>query len=281
MPRFWILAWAMTAISLSLLGQENRTYQTFASDRIVNGHSVETFEKGILHFNIMHRFGPVSQGAEEFFGLDIATYRLELGYGLSDRLSVGVGRSGFQKALDGFAKYRLLWQGKDDQPPVSLTWVSVGALRTQDPVDGSAERPVRERFQYWHQALVARKWSPRISTQLMPALLHRNYVRLEEGDNTLAAIGGAVKYQLSKTVGLNVSAYWAEANALGEDRRLPFSLGFDIQSKGHVFQLMLTNSQGMIGPHYMAYTQDKWPAGDIRIGMNIRRAFRIGGRNYH
>lgn len=261
--------------------ETHRSYHTFAADRLINGHTVESLEKGLLNFNIMHRFGTVNNGVEDFFGLDVASYRLELAYGFTDRFSAGLGRSGFQKTIDGYLKYRLLWQGDSVAgPPLSITWVSVGGLRTQEPFDGSEQRPVRERFSYWHQALLARKWSPRWSTQLMPSLLHRNYVRLERGDNTLPVLGAGFKFQMTKVVGITASGYVADSEAIG-DAQLPLGLGFDIKSGGHVFQLLLTNSQGMIGPHFVGFTEDDFTAGDIRIGFNIRRVFRLSGRDYH
>lgn len=280
--RFLMLALIAFLFSLCAQAQEkHRTYNTFAADRLLNGHSVETLEKGLLNFNIMHRFGGVGNGWEDFFGLDVASYRLELAYGFTDRFSAGIGRSGFQKTLDGYVKHRLLWQGDSiSGPPISLTWVSVGAFRTQEPFDGSEQRPSRERFSYWHQALISRKWSSRWSTQLMPSLLHRNYVRLEEGDNTLPVMGVGAKFQITKVVGVTTSAYFSDPDAIG-NFEYPMGLGFDIKSGGHVFQLLLTNTQGMIGPHFTGYTEDAFTPGNLRIGFNIRRVFRISGRNYH
>src|SRR3954469_15507198 len=84
-------------------------YNAFKSTRVIMSHSMEMLRPGVLDFRILHRFGRINGGAYEFFGLDgPATVRLGLDYGITDNLTVGIGRSTFNKEMDGFVKYRLI-----------------------------------------------------------------------------------------------------------------------------------------------------------------------------
>ena len=75
---------------------------TFKSTHLINGHSIETTKAGLLDFRISHRFGLLNQGSYEFFGLDNATERLGLDYGITNGICIGIGRSTYQKQMDGF-----------------------------------------------------------------------------------------------------------------------------------------------------------------------------------
>src|SRR5438477_3794158 len=77
----------------------------FKSSRVINGQSMELIGKGVLDVRILHRFGLVSNGAKEFFGLDQANMRMGFDYGLLTNLTIGIGRSTLNKELDGFIKF--------------------------------------------------------------------------------------------------------------------------------------------------------------------------------
>src|SRR5690349_9224468 len=98
------------------------TFATFKGTRLVNGHTIETKHAGSLEFIFQHRFGPVNGGLYEMFGLDEAYVRLGLDYGITDNLSVSIGRNSVDKTMDGFVKYRLLHQSKGEKNfPFSVT----------------------------------------------------------------------------------------------------------------------------------------------------------------
>ena len=98
---------------------------TFASTRIISGHSVETIAKGITDFRIEHRFGDIAGtngGVQNMFGFDmLSDMRIALEYGVTDKLMIGFGRckgtgAPYRSLLDGFVKYRFLTQKKNDMP---------------------------------------------------------------------------------------------------------------------------------------------------------------------
>ncbi|AIZ64641.1 hypothetical protein PK28_14950 [Hymenobacter sp. DG25B] len=249
---------------------------TFKGTRVINGQSVETPRAHVLLFLISHRFGPLNSGAYNFFGLDQATIRLGLEYGITDRLAVGIGRSSLEKTFDGFAKYRLLRQQTGSHSmPVSVTLLGTTALTSLRY--GGPERPFRTRLAYTGQALVARKISNGLSLQLMPTFMHRNLVDTPHDQNDVWALGVAGRQKLTQRVAFTAEYYYVLPGATATDFRNSLALGFDIETGGHVFQLHVTNAQGMIEPLFIPRTTGNFFDGDIFFGFNISRAFALGG----
>tara|TARA_R110000868_G_scaffold323219_1_gene584177 strand:+ start:21 stop:416 length:396 start_codon:yes stop_codon:yes gene_type:complete len=110
-------------LSVSTFSQE-KVSETFDDTRVVNGHSVETNKEGSMKFIIAHRFGLINGGLYELYGLDQSTIRLGFDYGLTDKITIGIGRSSFQKTIDGFVKIRLVSQKTNEGSPISITWLS-------------------------------------------------------------------------------------------------------------------------------------------------------------
>ncbi|TKT92980.1 hypothetical protein FDK13_08570 [Dyadobacter frigoris] len=257
----------------------NYSAATFKGTRIINGHSVETVGKNNLDFIISHRFGAVNSGAQNFFGLDESQIRLALEYGLTDRLMIGVGRSSYQKTLDFFAKYRLLKQSTGARNmPVSVTLFASDA---HNSTTSSTELPfytIMQRQTYTFQALIARKFNDKLSLQLSPTVIHRNLAENQIDANTIYSLGMGGRYKLTKRTSFNVEYWYTPKTFAGTTQRDPrftntLSLGFDIETGGHVFQLHLTNSRGMIEKQFIGQTTGKWNNGDIFYGFNISRTF--------
>lgn len=268
----------------TLTAQETKEYvsETFKDTRIVNGQSVETNEEGQLKFIISHRFGLVSQGINNFFGLDEASIRLGLDYGVTDRFTIGIGRSSFEKTVDGFAKYKLLRQSTGaKEMPITLTWQSNFAIRTADfPDNPGEEYDLANRMSYGHQLMIARKFCDAFSAQIMPTFIHKNLVDTKAEKNDLFAIGAATRYQLSKIISFQAEYYYVLPDQLGDQFTNSLSLGFDIQTKSHVFQLHVSNSQGMIDKFFISETRQDFFEGDIYFGFNISRDFQLKGKKY-
>jgi hypothetical protein len=272
-----IIASFFWALGLSSIAQENQIVQSFKDTRIVNGHSVETNFRGEMKFIISHRFGAIGGGAYELFGLDQASMRMGLDYGITDKLNVGIGRSTFEKTIDGFAKYRLLSQTESNSTPLSITLLSTIAVNGLKWADPDRENFFSSRLFYTHQVLIARKFHHRFSLQLMPTVVHRNLVANENIAHDVYTLGGAFRFQLSKQVALQGETYLVNQNDLGAAFQAPISIGFDVETKGHVFQFHFSNSRGMIEKFFITETKGSWGKGDIHFGFNITRDFRIRG----
>lgn len=247
----------------------------FKSTRVIMTHSMEMLQPGVLDFRILHRFGNINQGIGEFFGLDDATIRLGLDYGLSKNLTVGVGRGSYRKEIDGFLKFRPVQQANGPGgSPFSL--LAVGGMMVQTaPWSGHKEdESVGNRLAYYAQVIVGRKFSDAFTLQLTPTLVHRNLVAAEDDNNTFA-LGTGGRIRLSRRVSLNVDHYIVFNTEQSFDTYFPLSVGFDIETGGHVFQLHFTNAIGMNERAFLTETINRWGNGDIQFGFNISRTFQL------
>lgn len=273
---------------LAALGPDStvRTHAgaSFKSTRVINGHSLEVLPHGVLDFRISHRMGFVSGGISEFFGLDQASIRLGLDYGLTDRLMVGIGRGSFRKTVDGFLKYKLLRQCQAGcTMPVTLDLVASASAITTVADQLPWYAPGREdlfsnRLAYSFQAVLGRKISEGISLQVMPGVVHRNLVTTAAERNDLLNAGVAGRAKVTKRVAITGEYYYVFPD---QGLRQPYlnslAFGVDIETGGHVFQLQFTNSTGMSERDFITESTGDFFDGDIHFGFNISRVFTLHG----
>lgn len=275
---FTVPVWALDSSMLTKLldslkdGKSDVITGTFKATQIINTPTVEAPAKRSLQFLIMHRFGRINQGGYEFFGLDQGTIRLGIDYGITNRLSIGIGRSEWNKTFDGSFKLNLLRQitGK---APFSISLYELLTYTTLHYTD-KPYMTALYRTIYTSQLLIARKINSRLSLQISPAWMHFNLVPTKQDKNDVLdiTIGGRMK--ITKRISINTEYNYLLPNQVVSDKvRNSFSLGLDLETGGHVFQLVFSNSQGMIGPYYIAKTNGRWSNGDIYFGFNISRWF--------
>ena len=256
----------------------NYTTATFKSTRIMNGHSVEKMPPGQLDVRISHRFGTLNSGAYNLFGLDQSNIRLGLEYGIFKWLMIGIGRGSWQKTFDGFTKFTILRQSSGAKVmPVSLSLFSSVALNSMKWTDETRANYFSSRLSYTGQILISRKISQGLSLQLTPSYVHRNLVATELDPNDLFALGAGGRLKLTKRISLNAEYYWVVNPKTYMSLQIynPLSVGVDIETGGHVFQLLFTNSLGMIEKAFIGETTGQWKKGDIHFGFNISRVFTL------
>lgn len=253
------------------------TSATFKTTRLALGHSVENPANGDLIFLISHHFGNISSGAYEFFGLDQATIRLGLEYGITDRLSIGYGRSSYNKTYDGFVKYQLLRQSTGlKKMPVTLellAGMSVNTLKWSEP---NRENYFSSRLSYLYQVLIAKKFNKNLSLQLMPSMVHKNFVASYKDKNDIFTLGAGGRYKFTPRTSINIEYHYVFPNQINSyDYTNSLTIGFDIETGGHVFQLFFTNSVPINVTDFLTQTTDSWGDGDIYFGFNISRVFTL------
>lgn len=277
-------------------GKREVVQATFKGTHIINSQTVEIEGPGTLNFMIQHRFGTINQGPYQFFGLDQAVLRLSFEYGLTDKVALGLGRSSIGKTFDGFVKYRAVRQTTGaGAMPVSVTLFASSAIMTEKfNGDEALTRTTGSRLTYTYQALIARKFSPRLSVQLMPTLLHRNYVALSTDHNEVYALGLGFRQKLTKRIAFTGDYFYllpstkshdtytttpdpvtGAFSRTGQAMRNALGLGLDFETGGHVFQLHFTNAQGMAEASFIPQTTGKFFAGDIYFGFAIARNFPV------
>jgi len=283
-----ILFFSVMILNLTCFGQEDlesilndetqesniKVSATFKGTRILNGHSVETRKKSNLEFLISHRFGRINSGVDELFGLDDSNIRFGFEYALTDELSVAVGRSSFEKTYDAYVKYKLINQKIGKKPfPFSLAYFGSATEKTIKDYDPGDKPTFANRLTYTNQLLIAKKFSPNFSFQITPTYIHFNTVRTTEDDNNIYAIGLGSRMKLSKRISLNAEYFYDINPFKSHDVENSLALGIDIETGGHIFQLIFSNSRSMIEKGFIAETTGNFFKGDIHFGFNISRAF--------
>lgn len=250
---------------------------TFKTTRVVTAHSVENTGKGVLDFRVNHRFGAINNGVSTFFGLDDANTRIGFDYGVTDWLMVGFGRNTFQKEYDGFFKAKLIRQAEKDGSPVTLSYLGAMSIQAMPAptLPPGQEYLFSNRLYYVNQILVARKFNQWLSLQLTPTHIHYNLVPTVAEPNDLIAVGLGGRIKISNRVTLNGEYYFRVPGTELNGYRNVLSVGVDIETGGHVFQLMLSNSRAMTERALIGQTPGNWGNGDIHFGFNISRVFTI------
>jgi opacity protein-like surface antigen len=252
---------------------------TFKSTRLINGHTVETPGEGTMVFLFSHNFGTVNQGFSTLFGFDNAQVRIALEYAITDRLEVGFGRSSLDRTLDGFVKYRALRQSTGlHAMPVSVTLLGSAAVTTQKYTDG-LDRTLGLRTAYTYQALIGRKFSPEFSFQLMPTLIHRNLVLRAGENNDVYALGGGGRYKFTKRFSVNAEYHYLLSRFTADHQYNSAGVGVDIETGGHIFQLHVTNSPGLVEKQFIAETDHTFFSGNLYYGFIVSRNFTVKQRH--
>ena len=259
--------------------------RAFKSSRVINGHSMEMIPKGNMDFRILHRFGLVNTGFNNLWGLDQASMRFGFDFGIMKNLTVGIGRSTTNKEWDGFIKYRPVQQSKGPGSfPVSIVAVAGMTYSTMPWAYPDRENYTSSRIGYYGLLIIGRKFNDYLSMQISPTMVHRNLVPLETDENDAFAVGFGGRVKVSRRVAFVIDYHYIISGVNKDIYTNPLSLGVDIETGGHVFQLHFSNSMGMNEKEFITNTTDKWSEGEIRFGFNLSRMFvinkKVKGQNW-
>ena len=249
----------------------------FKSTRIINTHSAELLTKRTLDVRILHRFGNLNSGVNNLYGLDQANMRLGFDYGISNRFMVGVGRSNVNKELDGFVKYRLLWQATGRRAsPISVILVAGTTLNTAPQTDTAVANYFSSRAACYYQLVLARKFSDGLTLQFTPGVVHYNLVERAADPNDIYSIGFGGRLKITRRTTINWDYQYVLPGYLPSGYYHYVGLGVDIETGGHVFQLHVTNSIGMNERAFITRTSGNPSKMEVRLGFNLSRVFTIG-----
>ena len=248
----------------------------FKSSRVINGHSMEFLAPGTMDFRILHRFGEVNQGYKNFFGLDQASMRMGFDFGLYRNLMIGVGRSTFKKELDGFVKYAPIMQSTGTKSsPVTIALAAGITMNTQPWADPTINNYFSSRLAYYYQVIVGRKFTEGFTLQLTPTMVHHNLVPVHTQPNDVFALGVGGRLKVTKRMALTWD-YFYLFNGIEKDVNYhPLSVGIDIETGGHVFQLHFSNATGMNERAFISETTNRWSKAELRFGFNLSRVFQL------
>ncbi len=262
---------------------------TFKSTRVINVQSNETVHRRTLDFRIGHRFGAVGEGSggsiHNLYGLDNSSdIRIAFEYGITDEITVGFSRCKHNENYEALAKYRLIQQTNDDHIPLAITLfgniIYSGKENPNLSYDnpGTATENLRK-MSYTFQAILARKFSSKFSFELLPTMVHRNFVENTDDDNNLFAIGAAGRMKITRSTAFiadyiyNFSSLRKINNDNGYYNAL--GIGMEFETGGHVFSIMFTNAEYIPEHEFIAETKSSWAKGGFRFSFNISRNFKV------
>lgn len=256
--------------------KKERIKYAFKSPRVINGHSMEFLNPGTMDLRILHRFGQLNQGYKNFFGLDQASMRMGFDFGILRNLMVAIGRSTYKKEADAYIKFAPLLQSTGPwSSPVTVAFVA-GITRDGLPwADQDRKNFYTSRLAYYFEAIIGRKFSEGFTLQLTPTMVHRNIVPLETDHNNVYALGVGGRLKLSKRIAFTWDYTHVVKGMPDSGYYNPLSVGFDIETGGHVFQLHFSNSTGMNERAFITETTSQWGKGEVRFGFNLSRVFQI------
>ena len=253
---------------------EEPTYASavFKGLKVINFESTKLVAKKGFNFIVSHRFGTVKKGFQNLFGLDEAVTHLNFVYGLSDNINISASRSSNQKIYEVATKFRLVNQQAGKIPLTVVGYTSVLANTSLD-TDNLPKLEFKHRLSYVAQLLVSRKMNNNLSLILSPTFFHDNYLTDDFQENSQYGIGFGGRYKLGKRWSLNME-YGVHLNRSENSLyKNPFSIGVDLETGGHVFQLLFTNSQSMNTNGVFGTSTGEWGESDVYFGFNLARSF--------
>jgi len=261
---------------LDSLNQNEKVFElpAFKALQIGNMQSTKVVGKGDLYLVVAHRFGPVKDGVRELFGLDQANTKIQLLYGITPRLQLGLSRDSYEKTYSGTAKMKLYRQS--DKMPVNVALY--GSIDINTFLQKSLYPGLKffDRYAYTTQALVSRRLSENLSLELAPIyvrqnLLDLNYTKTYTYNQFLLGIGGRNKF--TKRMSLNADYVYNFNKNQNSLYKNSLTIGVDIETGGHVFQLLFTNSRASNDAAFLTETLGDWKKGEISFGFNLVRVF--------
>ncbi len=290
---------------LSLLEAETvKTHEkviaTFKTSKVINIQSTETVKAKTMDFRVTHRFGNIGEasggGPHTLYGFDNAPdIRISFDFGITDNLTLGVGRSKQKELIDGLIKYRILSQTIDNHMPISMAFYGNMSYNPQEAsqfysgmaANSAFKQNDIHRFSYTSQLIIARKFGSRFSMELVPTFQHRNFVLASinqdngaEETNDLLSMGGGFRLKITKRMAIIADYYYIFSKYRSNNKANPFynplAVGLEIETGGHVFHLNFTNASGIIENNYLPNTTDSWLKGGYKFGFNISRVFNLG-----
>lgn len=248
------------------------TTAAFKGLKIVNFESTKLVAKKELTLVVAHRFGSVENGFDSFFGLDDAVTRLNFVYGITDAINIGVSRSSFQKIYEASAKYRLKRQ-EDNGFPFTIVAFNSILINTSYEKENLPKLEFKDRLGYTVQLLISKKVSPKLSLEIAPTFFHDNFVAYRHQHNSQYAIGFGGRQKLGKRWSINMDYGWHLNRAKGSPFKNPLSIGVDLETGGHVFQMHFSNAQAMNTNTFLGQATGDWSDGNVYFGFNLSRTF--------
>ncbi len=275
MKQTTLLILLFTAISFSGLAQDADSLQSINTDKperaafqsgwLIDNPTGLINSKGTFQMDIQHRFGVIESGNRDLLGMwGPSNIRLAFSYALSDRITLGFGTMKANRMQDFNLKAGLLEQTRSGSMPVSLAYYGNVAIdaRVSDFFPKSSNR-----YAYFNQLIITRRFSRIVSLQIAPSYSHYNLVAEEfENDQFAVAVGGKVSISDKTAILLDYSQPFSQ-NADNPG----LALGIEMSTGLHSFQVFVGNYNGILPQRNYLLNENRLSEKDILIGFNINR----------
>ena len=255
----------------SIVKKEKET-AAFKGLQVCTMQSTKMASKGEWYFLVAHRFGDLTEGFDNFFGLDNALTKIGGLYGATDWLTLGLSRQTYNRIYELSVKYKFANQEVNGFP-VTIVGYNTMDINSNLSEDEFPYLKTSNRFAFSTQLPISRKFSNAFSLELNPIYIHKNLYEplFEKADNFLLAIGG--RHKVSKRISINAE-YAFRLNAKETSfYHNPVTIGMDVETGGHVFQLVFSNSQPMNDVSYFTSATGITDGKGIYFGFNLYRVF--------
>lgn len=246
----------------------------FKAMKIGNLQSTKVADKGDLYMYVSHRFGTLQNGLKTFFGFDDANTKIQLVYGFWEGVQLGISRESLGQTYAGSIKVRLAKQS--DKMPFNFVAYATANRNTQLSETQYPFLKSGDRMSYATQLLISRRFSKSFSFLVAPSYIRQNLQNLNltgANNHNQFAMGLGGRLKVSKRMSINMDYAYnfnRDSKSLFND---PLTIGVDIETGGHVFQLLFSNAQSTNEPGFLSNAEGDWGDGNIFFGFNIVRVF--------
>lgn len=242
----------------------------FKAMKIGNLQSTKVAGKKDLYLYVSHRFGSLKDGLTTFFGFDNANTKIQLVYGIMDGVQIGAARESIRKTYSAHAKVSLKKQS--DNFPVNVVAYTTANIRTDLRKEQYPKMKFGDRMSYATQLLISRRFNNSLSLALAPTYVRQNLVLEPQQKHNQFAMGIGGRVKLSKRMSINADYVYNFSRFKNSIYNNPLTIGLDIETGGHVFQLLFSNAQSTNEPGFISNAEGKWFE-DVFFGFNIVRVF--------
>lgn len=256
----------------------------FESTWIIDNQTTLVPQKGTFEFMMNHRFGTIYNGLSDIYGIYGAGANIRLGFtytlwenvgigGLKGNVAVGFGSTKNGMIQDFNLKYGLLQQTRNGKIPVSVTYFADMAIETANKKEDLPNGNSSDRLSYFHQIIISRKFSDKISLQVAPSLSHYNVVEpVMQNDHFAVAVAGRFKISEVSSILLNYDQPITKHT--DHNPQFNVSAGIEVATSSHQFQIFVTNFPYIVAQKNNMYNKPDSPHEwyqDLVIGFNITR----------
>jgi hypothetical protein len=250
--------------------KEKLERDAFESSNIIDNPTNVLLGKNALEVQMQHRFGTINGGDNDMAGFWApSNIRIALSYGITDWLTIGYGTTKFNRLQDFSWKVALLRQTRSNSMPISVSYYGNFTIDARSKENFNM---IQDRYSYFNQLIIAKRFSSEISFQIAPSVSHYNLVDpTMQNDLVSVAIGGRVKISPQTSILVDYSQPITQFDA--NQPKPGFSIGAEFATSAHEFQIFLSNYNGIVPQKNYMFNQNNFFKGDFLIGFNITRIY--------